>query len=82
MNVIPVLPSKRSLTEFDCYPISVTKPNPSVVCRLADLVVTPIGRFVFGKAIKKDFEIVKSKSRRNRECENYGYGLVVLPKHD
>lgn len=48
--------------------------------QLADLVVTPIGRFVLGKTIKEDFEIVKSKFRRNRQGEYEGYGLVVLPQ--
>lgn len=48
--------------------------------QLADLVVTPIGRFVLGKTIKEDFEIVKSKLRRNRQGEYEGYGLVVLPQ--
>lgn len=48
--------------------------------QLADLVVTPIGRYVLGKTIKEDFEIVKSKLRRNREGKYEGYGLVVLPQ--
>ncbi len=50
--------------------------------QLADLVVTPIGRYVLGKIIKEDFEIVKSKFRRNQKGEFEGYGLVVLPKKD
>ena len=48
--------------------------------QLADLVVTPIGRYVMGKTVKEDFEIVKSKLRRNRLGEYEGYGLVVLPR--
>jgi hypothetical protein len=48
--------------------------------QLADLIVTPIGRFVLGKTIKEDFEIVKSKLRRNREGNYEGYGLIVLPQ--
>lgn len=48
--------------------------------QLADLVVTPIGRFVLGKTVKEDFEIVKSKFRCNRQGEYEGYGLVVLPQ--
>ena len=47
--------------------------------QLADLVVTPIGRFVLGKSAKEDFEIVQSKFRRNRDGKYEGYGLVVLP---
>lgn len=48
--------------------------------QLADLVATPVGRFVLGKAIKEDFEIVKSKFRRNLKGQYEGYGLVVLPR--
>jgi hypothetical protein len=48
--------------------------------QLADLVVTPVGRYVLGKNIKEDFEIVKSKFRRSRHGEIEGYGLVVLPQ--
>ncbi len=48
--------------------------------QFADLVVTPIGRYVLGKTIKEDFEIVKSKFRRNRRGDYEGYGLVVLPR--
>ncbi len=47
--------------------------------QLADLVATPIGRFVLGKNIKEDFKIIERKFRRWRG--NYeGVGLVVLPK--
>jgi hypothetical protein len=48
--------------------------------QLADLVVTPVGRYVQGKPVKEDFEIVKSKFRRNRLGQVEGYGLVVLPR--
>jgi len=48
--------------------------------QLADLVVTPVGRHVLGKAIKEDFEIVKSKFRCSRDGKMEGYGLVVLPR--
>jgi hypothetical protein len=47
---------------------------------LADLVVSPIGRHVLGKAEKEDFRIVQRKFRTNRAGEYRGYGLVVLPK--
>lgn len=48
--------------------------------QLADLVVTPIGRYILGKSIKEDFEIIRAKLRRSRRGEYMGYGLVVLPK--
>ncbi len=48
--------------------------------QLADLVVTPIGRYVLGKPIKEDFKIIQSKFRCNRKGGWQGYGLVVLPK--
>lgn len=48
--------------------------------QLADLVVTPLGRYVMGKPLKEDFEVIKSKLRRNHRGDYKGYGLVVLPK--
>lgn len=48
--------------------------------QLADLVVTPIGRFVLGKTVKEDFKIIQAKFRRSQRGEVAGYGLVVLPK--
>lgn len=47
--------------------------------QLADLVVSPIGRFVLGKDTKEDFRIIESKFRR-RGGDYRGAGLVVLPK--
>ena len=46
---------------------------------LADLVVSPIGRFVAGKPPREDWAIVESKLRR-RQGEYLGAGLVILPK--
>ena len=48
--------------------------------QLADLVVSPIGRFVLGRSTHEDFEIVKSKFRRDAKGEYAGTGLVILPK--
>ena len=47
--------------------------------QLADLVVSPVGRFVLGKPTKEDFRIIEAKFRR-REGRYEGAGLVVLPK--
>lgn len=47
---------------------------------LADLVVTPIGRHVLGKAEREDFRIVQDKFRRSATGAYDGYGLIVLPK--
>jgi len=46
---------------------------------LADLVVSPIGRFVAGKPPREDWAIVESRLRR-REGAYLGAGLVILPK--
>ncbi len=46
---------------------------------LADLVVSPIGRFVAGKKPREDWAIVESKLRR-RKGDYLGAGLVILPK--
>jgi hypothetical protein len=48
--------------------------------QLADLVVSPIGRHVLGKADKEDWSIVEAKFRRSPDGRIEGYGLVVLPK--
>jgi len=47
---------------------------------LADLVVTPIGRFVQGKPIREDFRIIETKFRRDASGNYLGPGLVVLPR--
>ena len=49
--------------------------------QLADLVVSPIGRHIIGKADKLDWEIVQQKFRRSREGRIEDYGLVVLPEN-
>jgi hypothetical protein len=48
--------------------------------QLADLVVTPVGRKILGKAIKEDFMVIQEKFRRGPRGNYEGYGLVVLPK--
>lgn len=47
--------------------------------QLADLVVSPIGRFVLGKPTKEDWTTIESKFRR-RGGSFLGAGLVVLPR--
>jgi hypothetical protein len=47
--------------------------------QIADLAATPIGRYVIGKKVKKDFEIVESKFRKNADGRCKGYGLVIFP---
>jgi len=46
---------------------------------LADLVVSPIGRFVAGRPPREDWTTVESKLRR-RKGDYLGAGLVILPK--
>jgi len=46
---------------------------------IADLVVSPIGRFVAGRPPREDWSIVESKLRR-RKGDYLGAGLVILPK--
>ncbi len=48
--------------------------------QLADLVLTPIGRYALGKAIKQDFRIIEEKFRSNKAGKYEGYGLIILPK--
>ena len=48
--------------------------------QLADLVVSPIGRYALGKPTKGDWEVIMRKFRRSPQGRVDGYGLVVLPK--
>ena len=48
--------------------------------QLADLVVSPIGRYILGKKPKQDWRILEKKFRKNSSGIYLGYGLVVLPK--
>jgi hypothetical protein len=56
-----------------------TKRSRIAGLELADLVVSPIGRFVAGLPPREDFAIVREKLRR-RDGEYLGPGLVILPK--
>ncbi len=48
--------------------------------QIADLIVSPIGRYILGKDPKQDWHIIEKKFRRSCSGEYSGYGLVVLPK--
>ena len=48
--------------------------------QLADLVVSPIGRFVIGKESRKAYNVIEEKFRRRANGEYRGAGFVVLPK--
>ena len=45
---------------------------------IADLVVSPIGRFVAGRPPREDWTMVEAKLRR-RKGDYLGAGLVILP---
>ena len=55
------------------------KPENVAGLQLADLMATPIGRFVLGKPIKEDFRTIERKFR-SQKGSYWGSGLVVLPK--
>lgn len=46
--------------------------------QLADLVVGPIARYVIGKPVRKDFEVIQGKFMKNEHGQFLGHGLVVL----
>lgn len=69
-------------TDIDKRIVSLTlqsKTTNSAGLQLADLVVSPIGRYVLGKSPKADWEIIQRKFRMHRGT-HIGAGLVVLPK--
>lgn len=57
-----------------------TKASGGAPLELADLVVTPLGRWVAGMPPKPDLDVVLSKLRRGPTGDWRGAGLVVLPK--
>lgn len=59
-----------------------TRPKQDNVAglQLADLVVSPIGRYVLGKPVREDFRIVERKLRCDTRGNYWGRGLMVLPK--
>jgi len=57
-----------------------TKATGGAGLEIADLVVTPLGRWIAGMPPKPDLDIVRSKLRRGPKGDWEGAGLVVLPK--
>lgn len=57
------------------------KNNNIAGLQIADLIVSPVGRFVLGKNPKQDWQIIKKKLRKNSVGRYMGYGLVILPKN-
>jgi len=57
-----------------------TKATGGAGLEIADLVVTPLGRWIAGMPPKPDLDIVRSKLRRGPNGDWEGAGLVVLPK--
>lgn len=47
--------------------------------QLADLVVSPIGRHIFGKPDKNDWQIVEEKFRHSPDGRTDNYGLFIFP---
>jgi len=47
---------------------------------IADLVVSPIGRWVYKKEKKELFKIIQSKLRKGSEGKIFGHGIVIFPK--
>ena len=86
----------RSLSSQKGHLLSVRDTNLSLIDRklklvdkkdnvaglqIADLVVTPIGRWAMGKKAHEDWEIIKTKFRKDSKTGRIeGYGLIALPK--
>ncbi|HEX5643430.1 MAG TPA: hypothetical protein VFZ86_14000 [Thermoleophilia bacterium] len=69
---------RRRIAAFDF----VTKTTGGGGLEIADLVVTPLGRWVAGMAPRPDLDVVRAKLRRSPKGDWEGAGLVVLPKED
>lgn len=48
--------------------------------QMADLIVSPVGRYVIGKPPRPDWFTVQGKFRKGPAGQIEGYGLVILPK--
>ena len=57
-----------------------TKAEGGAGLELADLVVTPLGRWIAGLPSRPDLDVVRGKLRRGPTGDWEGAGLVVLPK--
>jgi len=68
---------KRQVTNFTIK----SKDENIAGLQIADLVVSPVGRFVLGKEIHQDFKIIERKFRRDNLGNYMGYGLVILPRN-
>jgi len=58
-----------------------TKASGGAALEIADLVVTPLGRWVAGMQARLDLDVVMSKPRRGPAGDRKGAGLVVLPRN-
>jgi len=59
----------------------VDKKDNAAGLQIADLVVTPIGRWAMGKKAHEDWKIIKTKFRKDSKTGRIeGYGLIALPK--
>ena len=59
-----------------------TKADGGAGLEIADLVVTPLGRWIAGMPPKPDLDVVRSKLRRGPKGDWEGAELVVLPKEN
>ena len=67
---------RRRIADFEF----ATKADGGPGLELADLVVTPLGRWIAGMPPKPDLDVVRGKLRRGPKGDWEGAGLVVLPK--
>ncbi len=59
-----------------------TKEDNLAGLEIADIVVTPIARMILGRKSRINLEIIKSKTRKDKDGNIDGYGLIVLPKEE
>jgi hypothetical protein len=68
----------RRITSFELRSKAEAVPG----LEIADLVMSPLGRWVAGRPPRHDLDVVRSKLRRGPDGRWEGAGLVVLPKED
>ena len=66
---------KKRIKKFDLCPRNKNING----LQIADLVASPIGRYILGKNIKEDFRIIRHKFRTNKNGKYLGWGLIIRP---
>ena len=66
---------KKRITSLSC----ISKDANLTGLQIADLIASPIGRYVIGRTLKEDFRVIQRKFRMASDGNILGFGLKVFP---